>query len=121
MSREQQATLFMTLLASFQLLLSRYSGQDDIAVGTPTAGRSHAALDHLIGLFVNTLVLRTDLVGDPTFRELMRRVRQASLSARRPHFFLVLTTRWRNFDTWPPTATRVRAPRHPARFGGERW
>src|SRR5262249_28231796 len=68
-SRQEGATLFMTLLAAFQTLLSRYSGQEDIAVGTPVAGRNRSELEELIGFFVNTLVLRTDLSGDPTFRE----------------------------------------------------
>jgi amino acid adenylation domain-containing protein len=71
----------MTLLAAFQALLARYTGQKDIAVGTPTAGRNHPALEDLIGFFVNTLVLRTDLSDDPTFRELLARVRQVSLGA----------------------------------------
>ena len=74
-------TLHMTLLAAFQALLSRYSGQDDVAVGTPIAGRNHAALEGLIGFFVNTLVLRTDLSDDPTFRELLGRVLKVSLAA----------------------------------------
>ena len=71
----------MTLLAAFQTLLGRYSGQDDIAVGTPIAGRNHADLETQIGLFINTLVLRTSLAGNPTFRELLSRVRETSLGA----------------------------------------
>ena len=71
----------MTLLAAFQTLLARYSGQEDIAVGLPIAGRQQAELEHLIGFFVNTLVLRTDLSGQPTFRELLARVRRVSLDA----------------------------------------
>ena len=74
-------TLHMTLLAAFQVLLGRISGQDDIAVGTPIAGRNHAALEDQIGFFVNTLVLRTELSGDATFRELLGRVRKVSLAA----------------------------------------
>ena len=65
----------MTLLAGFQLLLSRYSGQEDIVVGTSVAGRDHAEIEPLIGFFVNTLAMRTDLSGDPTFRELLARVK----------------------------------------------
>jgi amino acid adenylation domain-containing protein len=81
LSQREDVTLHMMLLAAFQTLLARYSGQDDIVVGMPIAGRSHAALEGLIGFFVNTLVLRTDLSGDPTFRELLGRVRQVSLAA----------------------------------------
>jgi amino acid adenylation domain-containing protein/non-ribosomal peptide synthase protein (TIGR01720 family) len=81
LSRAHNATLFMTGLAAFQLLLSRWSGQTDVAVGTPTAGRTHAELEGLIGFFVNTLVLRTDLSGNPSFEELLARVRDAALGA----------------------------------------
>ncbi|NLG49316.1 MAG: amino acid adenylation domain-containing protein, partial [Chloroflexi bacterium] len=80
-SREAGATLFMTLLAAFQVLLSRYSGQDDLAVGTPIANRTRAEIEGLIGFFVNTLVLRGDLSGNPSFVELLRRVREAALGA----------------------------------------
>jgi non-ribosomal peptide synthetase component F len=75
------ATLFMTLLAAFKALLSRYTGQDDIVVGTNIANRNRASVEGLIGFFVNNLVLRTDLSGDPTFRELLGRVRDTTLGA----------------------------------------
>ena len=71
----------MTLLAAFQVLLHRYSGQEDIAVGTPIAGRGRTELEGLIGFFVNTLVLRSDLAGNPTFTELLARVRETALGA----------------------------------------
>ena len=70
------ATLYMTLLAAFQVLLHRYSGQEDFAVGSPIAGRTRPELEGLIGCFVNTLVMRADLSGDPGFRELLGRVRR---------------------------------------------
>ena len=79
--RAEGATLFMTVLAAFQLLLARYSGQDDVVVGTPVAGRTRPELEGLIGFFANTLALRTDLSGDPTFGQLLRRVREATLGA----------------------------------------
>ena len=72
---EEGATLFMTLMAAFNVLLSRYSNQEDISVGFPVANRRDADTEDLIGAFVNTLVLRTDLSGKPSFRELLRRVR----------------------------------------------
>ncbi|MCX5176294.1 non-ribosomal peptide synthetase [Streptomyces virginiae] len=72
------ATLFMTLLAGYAALLHRYSGQDDIVVGTTVAGRHRPETEPLVGLLANTLALRTDLAGDPTFRELLDRTRQAS-------------------------------------------
>ncbi|HEX8282859.1 MAG TPA: amino acid adenylation domain-containing protein [Pyrinomonadaceae bacterium] len=81
LGRKEGATLFMTLLAAWQSLLSKYSGQEDIVVGSPIANRNRAETEGLIGFFVNTLVLRTDLSGDPEFRELLRRVRGVTLGA----------------------------------------
>jgi amino acid adenylation domain-containing protein len=81
LSRRQGATLFMTLLAAFQTLLHRYSGQHDIAVGSLIANRHRAEIEDLIGFFVNTLVLRTDVSGDPSFQELLDRVRDVTLGA----------------------------------------
>ncbi|MDH6123036.1 non-ribosomal peptide synthetase, partial [Kitasatospora sp. GAS204B] len=78
---DQGASLFMTLLAVFQLLLSKYSGQQDITVGTPIAGRNRAEVEEMIGFFVNTLVLRADLSGDPTFRQLLEQVKETALGA----------------------------------------
>ena len=73
--------LFMMLLAAFNVLLHRYSGEDDIVVGAPIANRSLGELENLIGFFVNSLVLRTDLSANPSFRELLRRVQKTALSA----------------------------------------
>jgi amino acid adenylation domain-containing protein/FkbM family methyltransferase len=81
LSRREGVTLFMTLAAGFKTLLHRYSGQDEIVVGVPIAGRNRAETEALIGFFVNTLVLRTNLGGDPTFCELMQRVKEVALSA----------------------------------------
>jgi amino acid adenylation domain-containing protein len=80
-SRQQGVTLFMTLLAAFQALLHRYTSHEDIVIGTPIAGRNRAELENLIGFFVNTLVLRTDFSGNPTFEELLERVRATTLDA----------------------------------------
>jgi amino acid adenylation domain-containing protein len=81
LSRDEGATLFMTLLAAFQTLLHRYTGQTDIVVGTPIAGRTHAGLEPLIGFFVNMLVLRTNTAGNPSFRTLLRQVRHVAVDA----------------------------------------
>jgi alpha-ketoglutarate-dependent taurine dioxygenase len=81
LARRENVTLFMTLLAAFQVLLQYHSGQDDIVVGTDVANRNHAEIEHLIGFFVNQLVLRTNLSGDPGFRELLGRVREVALGA----------------------------------------
>src|SRR5262249_48327711 len=75
----QSAPLFMALLAAFQALLSRYSGQEDLVVGTAVANRTRAETEGLIGCFFNTLALRGDLSGDPTFRELLMRARETAL------------------------------------------
>jgi amino acid adenylation domain-containing protein len=81
LSRKHNVTLFMTLLAAFNVLLHRHTGQDDIVVGTDIANRTRVEIEKLIGFFVNMLVLRTNLKGDPTFSELLRRVREMSLGA----------------------------------------
>ena len=81
LSRRQGATLFMTLLAGFKSLLHGYMAETDLVVGTDVAHRSHVATESLIGFFVNQLVLRTDLSGDPTFSEVLGRVREVALAA----------------------------------------
>ncbi|WP_373530791.1 amino acid adenylation domain-containing protein [Nostoc sp.] len=78
---QEGVTLFMTMLAAFQTLLYRYTQQEDIAIGSPIANRSRSELEGLIGFFVNSLVLRTDFSGNPTFRELLNRVREVTLGA----------------------------------------
>lgn len=79
--RQEDVTLFMILLAAFNVLLFRYTGQDDVIVGTPIANRQRKEVEALIGFFVNTLVLRSDLSGNPTFRELLGRIRKETLEA----------------------------------------
>jgi len=81
LSRQEGVTLFMTLLAAFKTLLYRYTGQEDLLIGTPIAGRTRVKAEALIGFFVNTLVLRTSMRGNPRFRELLRKVRQVALDA----------------------------------------
>lgn len=81
LSRQEGVTLFMTLLAGYQILLSRYSGEGDISVGSALANRTWTETESLIGFFVNNLVFRTDLSDNPTFVELLRRVRNVSLQA----------------------------------------
>jgi len=80
-SRQNNASLFMTMLAAFYILLQRYSGQDDICVGSPVANRNRAETEALIGFFVNTLVLRGDLSGNPSFPEFVERVKEMTLGA----------------------------------------
>src|SRR5262249_20705800 len=81
LSRQEGVTLFMTLLAAFKTLLYRYTGQEDLLIGTPIAGRTQVKAEGLIGFFVNTLVLRTNMGGNPRFRELLGRVREVALEA----------------------------------------
>src|SRR5439155_26184250 len=81
LGQEEGTTLFMTLLAGFQALLHRYSRQEEIVVGTPIANRTHAEVEGLIGFFVNTLALKGDFSGDPSFRQMLARVREAALGA----------------------------------------
>jgi hypothetical protein len=80
-AHRQQATLFMALLAGLQIILSRWSGQENVVVGTAVAGRTQRATRNLIGFFINMLPLRTDLSGDPTFRELLDRVKRVAFGA----------------------------------------
>ena len=81
LSRRENVTLFMLLLAAFQTLLQRTTGQDDVLVGSPVAGRNWSEVEGLIGCFLNTIVLRTDLGGDPSFRELLGRARHVATEA----------------------------------------
>jgi amino acid adenylation domain-containing protein/non-ribosomal peptide synthase protein (TIGR01720 family) len=81
LSQQTGVTLFMTMLAAFKTLAHRYTNQDDLIVGSAIANRNRAEVEGLIGLFVNTLVLRTDLSGNPTFKELLNRVREVTLGA----------------------------------------
>ncbi|HEY5954616.1 MAG TPA: condensation domain-containing protein, partial [Terrimicrobiaceae bacterium] len=81
LAKAEGATLFMTLLAGLQALLHRYTGQDDIVVGSPIANRNRSEVEGIVGFFVNALVLRTDLSGDPRFRDLLRRAKEVTLKA----------------------------------------
>jgi amino acid adenylation domain-containing protein len=105
-SRGETATLFMSLLAAFKTLIYRLTRQEDILVGTPVAGRNQEETQALIGLFINNLVLRTDLSGDPTFRELLARVRTVNLEAFAhqdvPFDKLVETIQPDRDTSWPP-------------------
>ena len=139
--RREGATLFMTLLAALQVLLYRYSGQEDIAVGVPTAGRQRPELQGLIGYFVNMLVLRGDLSGEPSFRAYLARVRERAVAAyahqdvpfaklveelrprrdasRNPLFqvsFAMQNTPPRELDLAGLDAARIEVDRHTAKF-----
>src|SRR5579884_614820 len=81
LSRREGCTLFMTLLAAFQTLITRYTRQEDIVVGTPIANRNRTEIEELIGVFVNTLVLRGNFSGNPAFREVLARTRETALAA----------------------------------------
>jgi non-ribosomal peptide synthetase component F len=81
LSRRESVSVFMTLLSAFKVALSRYTGSEDIVVGTDVANRSRSEVEGLIGMFVNQLVLRTDLSGNPAFTELLGRVREVALEA----------------------------------------
>ena len=81
LSRHEGTTLFMTLLAAFQVLLYRYTGQEELLVGTVIANRNRVEIEGLIGFFVNTLVMKGNLTGNPTFRELLGRVRTSAIDA----------------------------------------
>ena len=81
LARQQGATLYMVLLAAFKVVLARWSGQSDIIVGSPIAGRTHRQLESIVGFFVNTLALRTDLSGNPSFSDLVGRVKETALQA----------------------------------------
>src|SRR5262249_29696054 len=80
-ARSQRSTLFMLLLAAYQVLIGRHADQTDVCVGTASAGRPQPELEAVVGYFANTLVLRGDLSGDPTFAELLRRTRNVALDA----------------------------------------
>ncbi|MBK3639009.1 hypothetical protein JHN52_40565, partial [Streptomyces sp. MBT97] len=81
LAREHGATPFMALLAAHAVLLGRWSGRRDVAVGFPVAGRDRAQLEDVVGLFLNTLVLRVDLAAAPSFADLVRQVRERALDA----------------------------------------
>ena len=81
LSQTEGATIFMVLMAAFKVVLMRWSGEEDLSIGTPIANRTRREVEGLIGFFVNTLVLRSDLSGNPSFKELIRREREVALEA----------------------------------------
>ncbi len=81
LSQREGVTMFMTLLAAFQTLLYRYTGREDIVIGSPSANRNRSEIENLIGFFVNTLVLRVNFAGNPSFLELLKRVREVAVGA----------------------------------------
>lgn len=106
LAQRENATLFMLLLAAFKVLIYRYSGQEDIAVGFPIANRDREETERLMGVFINPLVLRSNLSGEPTFRELLGRVREMALDAydnqRLPFEILVDALQPDRSSTYPP-------------------
>ena len=81
LSRREGVTLYLVLLAAFKVLLHRYTGQEDLSVGTPIANRNRVETEPLVGFFANTLVMRTDMSGNPQFKQLLQRIRQVALDA----------------------------------------
>ena len=81
LSKRENVTVFMTLLTAFKVLLSKYSGQEDICIGTPVANRTQTELEGMIGFFVNTLALRSEVSNDLSFQELLQEVKQTTLNA----------------------------------------
>ena len=120
LGRQNGATLYMTLLAAVQLLLARYTGQDEVAVGSPIAGRAESEVEGLIGFFINTLVLRTDLSGNPSFRELLRRTTRVAARCLHASGRPLRARRRRaaaGAQPWsqPVRGRRVRVPEHAGR------
>src|SRR6266536_1779261 len=104
LARRHGASLYMVLIAAYSLLLTRYTGQEDVGVGSTVAGRVRPELEHLVGFFVNMVVLRVDLSGDPSFAELLDRVREVVLAA------------WRNEEVpFGTVVERLQPPRDPSR------
>jgi len=97
LSRKEGVTVFMTLMAGWQLLLSRYTGQEDVTVGTPVMGRRMGETEALIGFFVNTLVLLTRFSRGTSFRELLKQVREITLDAY-AHQDIPFESWWKNFS-----------------------
>ncbi|MCY1079431.1 non-ribosomal peptide synthetase [Archangium lansingense] len=120
--RSEGATLFMTVLAVYLELIRRHSGQDDFLVGTPIGARPHAELEDAVGLFVNTLVLRSDFSGAPSFRALLRRVREETVGAYShaalPFDRLVEELRPRRDLGWNPLIQVAFGLHHAAQSGG---
>ncbi len=123
LARSEQTTLYMLLLAAYQVLLHRYTGQTDIMVGSPTVGKNHTQFAGVMGYFVNTIVLRADLAADPTFQTFLSQVRESSLAALShqdyPFSLLVERLQPRRDPSRPPLLqTRFSLQKPPPMFGG---